>query len=233
MLKLKYLIVFLTIGTVALAQRNNQDYRFTTEFSQYIFGNIPVSIEKIVAKKVAVGIDLGVRFATKKSGTFENQNIFPFTNSGVYDYTNQNTFNRFYNAYTIGIHFKYYFNEKRIMYMEPMFYYRYWYFNEKDVRFTRDELSGGFSGYFFDGNRNENQKDFVFGMNIGSTIRLKQKRRNTYVMDFEVGLGLIDRAYTFYTASGTVKNEPVRAYTEKGFGKHPYINVGLIFGIER
>ncbi len=223
--------MFLLSATFLKAQRNSQDYRITTEFSQYIFGNIPLSIEKIVGKKITVGLDLGVRFATKQSGTFDNKDYFPFTNNGVYDYTNQNTFNRFYNAYTLGIHFKYYFKEYRTFYLEPAFYYRYWYFNEKQIRFTQSEFA--FEGYFFDGVRNENQKDYVFCLNFGRTIKLKQGRKNRYVLDFEMGIGMIDRSYTFYTASGSVKGEPVRAYTENGFGKHPYINLGLSIGLER
>ena len=233
MRKFKSAFILALISTSLLAQRNSQNYRFTTEFSQYIFGNIPVSIEKLVNKKVTVGLDLGVRIATKQSGTIDNKDYFPFTNKGVYDYTNQNTFNRFYNAYTIGLHFKYYFREQRTFYLEPAFYYRYWYFNEKNIEFGRSDINGGFQGYFFEGLRNERQEDYVFCVNLGRTIKLKQTRKNRYVLDFEMGIGIIDRSYKFFTERGSVKDAPVRAYTESGFGKHPYVNLGLSIGLER
>ncbi len=233
MQKFKYVFILALSSSVLIAQRNSQNYRFTTEFTQYIFGNIPISIEKIVGKKVTVGLDLGIRFATKQSGTFDNKDYFPFTNKGVYDYTNQNTFNRFYNAYTVGFHFKYYFKEQRTFYLEPAFYYRYWFFNEKQIEFTRGDISGGFEGYFFNGFRNENQEDYVFGLNFGRTIKLKQGRKNRYVLDFEMGIGIIDRSYKFFTERGSVEDVPVRAFTERGYGKHPYINLGLSIGLER
>lgn len=233
MFKIRTVLTLILFGTFASAQRNSQDYRFTTEFSQYIFGNIPFSIEKIAGKKVTVGLDLGVRFATRQSGTFENKDYFPFTNKGVYDYTNQNTFNRFYNSYTLGFHFKYYFKEQRTFYLEPAFYYRYWFFNEKDIEFTRGPNDGSFQGYFFNGIRNENQEDYVFSLNLGRTIKLKQTRKNRYVLDFEMGIGIIDRSYKFFTASGSIEDVPVKAFTESGFGKHPYVNLGLSIGLER
>ncbi len=233
MLKIKIVFALVIFAVSASAQRNSQDYRFTTEFTQYIFGNIPLSVEKIVGKKVTVGLDLGVRFATKQSGTIDNKDYFPFTNKGVYDYTNQNTFNRFYNAYTLGFHFKYYFKEQRTFYLEPAFYYRYWFFNEKEIEFTRGDISGGFEGYFFEGIRNERQEDYVFCVNFGRTIKLKQTRKNKYVVDFEMGIGMIDRSYKFFTDRGSVEDVPVRSYTESGFGKHPYVNLGLSIGLER
>lgn len=233
MRKFRSALILVFISSALFAQRNSQDYRFTTEFSQYVFGNIPVSIEKLINKKVTIGLDLGVRFATKQSGTIENKDYFPFTNKGVYDYTNQNTFNRFYNAYTVGLHFKYYFKENRTFYLEPAFYYRYWFFNEKQIEFERGDINGGFEGYFFEGIRNEKQEDYVFCVNLGRTIKLKQTRKNRYVLDFEMGIGIIDRSYKFFTERGSVEDVPVRSYTESGFGKHPYVNLGLSIGLER
>lgn len=226
------LLTFLLLSVTVSAQRANQKYRFTTEVSQYIFGNIPVSVEKIFGKRGTIGLTAAVRFATNNSGEYDYQGPFSTGNGNIYDYTGHTTFNRFYNAYTLGIHFKYYFRDHRTFYLEPNIYYRYWYFNEKEVAFR--SMPGFEGGYRFDGIRSENQRDFVFGINFGRSIKLKQTRKNKYLLDFEVGVGLIDRSYEFTTITGTVRGEEVEPnYREKGFGKYPMINLGLSFGFER
>lgn len=234
-MNLRIIFFICIISTLGLrGQRASQNYRFTTEITQYAFGNIPISLEKFFGKRATIGIDLGIRIATKQSGVFQNKEMFPFTGSSAYDYTIQNTFNRFYNAYTLGIHFKYYLSDSRRFYLEPAFYYRYWWFNEKEVEFTR-ESNGDFRGFgfFFNGIRTENQKDYVFSLNLGRTIKFKQNRKRNYVLDFEMGIGMIDRSYEFFTLRGTVQEDPVRNFNERGFGKHPYLNLGLSIGFEQ
>ncbi len=214
-------------------QRANQEYRFTTEFSQYIFGNFPISVEKIYNKRAALGLDAAVRFATKKSGTFKNGEFLSMGNQTVFDYTAQNTFNRFYNAYTLGFHFKWYFRDYRTFYFEPYFQYRYWWFNEKDVRFLPEtQFDGQTWGYNYDGIRSEVQRDYVLGVNFGRSIKIKQTRTRKYVIDFKIGVGIVDRSYEFTTHAGRVNGDPVTDYKERGIGKHPVVNLGLSFGFE-
>lgn len=233
-MRTKLIAIFtLALCGVGFSQDPMTDYRLTLEVSRLIWGDIPISFEKVLGKRATIGLNAAYRFSTKESGTMENNDIGPFRSDDVYDYLRQNYSNRFYNAFTGGIHFKYYFRDKRTFFIEPNFYYRYWYFNDKDVEFTEQtNWDNQPIGYSYDGIRTEEQRDMAFHLNFGRTIHFDNPIKHHYVMDVEIGIGMVDRSYEFYTLQGMVEGVPVRDYREKGYGKYPILKFGLTFGME-
>lgn len=194
--------------------------RVSSKVSQYLFGNFPISIEKSINDCLTFGFDLAYKPGYKQSG--EIKPLYATSDN----YFLQNFWNTHYNSYTLGLHSKCFLTKKNTLYMEPNFYYRHWWFNEKQVFF------GDVEGYNFNATRSERQNVFGTNLLIGRAFNLFKRGGVNYVVDLDMGPGFVYRTYDFVTEDGILNGQYVDHHHERGENWHVTINFGLSFGLE-
>ena len=194
-------------------------FRVSSKISQYLFGNLPLSLDMYVSEKVTLGADIAFKPALKEGGE-----ILPYTIGD--EYLMQNFWNGHYNSVTVGLHSKIFLIEKAGIYSEPNIYYRYWWFKAQDSYFKGEE------GYSFHGTRSERQN--VSGANIlvGKTFEIFSLDGVTYFVDLDFGPGFLYKQYSFTTEDGTVNGEYHDHYLESGSEWQATLNFGISLGVQ-
>lgn len=185
----RLLFALIIVFSVKLSAQDStkKSIRISVLPSQFFFNDFPIIFEYAVGK-FTFGVSPSLKFSTQNGGKA------PEVVHGQFgDYTFQNIFNKFYNAFTISLNSKYYFNEKDKVYFESILFYRHWWFDRKKVSFDNVE------GYSFNELRTEHQNVFGIKLVIGKTIMLWKNAKTYPIIDCYAGLGYRVRFFEFET----------------------------------
>lgn len=220
-MKRSFIFLFLILvatGSIVAEEKANEVIRVTSVPTQYLFYDFPLVIEKRF-DRYALGITLAYRVSTENSGEVDGL-------SGLMgDYWYQNFWNPMYNAFTVGVHSKYFLSSEGRWFIEPGLFYRYWWFDNKEVIYNNVE------GYSFDGKRSETQQVYAFKILIGSDISIKSSTKIKPVLEWYCGLGFRYKSYLFKTYEGTVNDQFYIYKEDMGNLWNPSIHLGIRLGI--
>lgn len=168
-----------------------RNYQITITPGQFIFNDYSITAEKFFGRHT-LGLTLGYRPSTKSGGEITG-------GTGMFgDYENQNMWNGLYDAVTIGLNSKYYFNKKNRFFGDVGLFYRNWWFENKYAKYDNIE------GYRFDGLRTEQQHVYGLKLLIGYSTYLLKGNSNSIILDFYGGIGLRNKELWFKTYDGLV-----------------------------
>ena len=204
---------------------NSVNYSISTNISQYLFLDFPVTFEKYYNRHT-IGLTLSYRPSTINSAVI----------SGGYGavlgtgYTNQNYHNYLYNAMTIGLNSKYYLTtHTNKFYIDVNVFYRYWWFDNKHATYEKNVEN--FSEYHFDGIRSEKQNILGLKLLMGQTRVFREGHKIRPIINLYAGLGLRYKMYSFETFNGYV-NDDYYAYKKDAWSEWtPTIEFGLNVGL--
>ncbi len=214
------LLCFMLYSFSALAAEEDQKevLRLTTLPTQYLFYDFPFIVEKRF-HAMALGATFAYRFSTEDGGQVNGI-------SGLLgDYINQNFWNPMYSAVTLGMHAKYFLGQQKTWFLEPGVFYRYWWFDNKEVQYDNVE------GYRFDGTRSETQQVYAFRLLVGSDIAIRSSSKVKAVMEWYCGLGFRYKTYLFKTYDGTVNDQYYTYKEDVGSVWKPSIHLGIRLGV--
>lgn len=188
------LIFIILIQNFSLGQDTARvTFKIMTIPTQYIFHDFPLYFEKAIKRK-AFGLTVSYRPSLKNSGEIHG-------GAGLAGYyIDQNFLNAMYNAITVGLNAKYFLHKRKNMFLEADFFYRYWWFNNKNCHYDNVE------GYRFNATRTEKQDVYGLKFLFGNSFQSKAKSRNKLVLDLYCGVGLRFKTYVFETRNGTVND---------------------------
>ncbi len=202
---------FLTAGIISglLSPAHAQDsvklrYIITTQPTQYLFRDFGITIEKVLRRRT-VGLLLSYRPATQNGGGTTGGH------GGAGYYIDNNMFNRNYNAFTVGYTGKYFPKAGRNFFMEAAFFYRHWWFFNKQCNYDQGE-----GGYGFDALRTKWQNVYGLKLSLGETIYLRTKGRLKPIIEVFMGVGLRYKTYVFESWQGTVDGQYYDYLKERG-----------------
>lgn len=155
--------------------------------TQFIFTDFPVIFEYATGK-FTFGISPSVKFSTQNSGE-----IIGGGSGAAGYYTDQNMYNKLYDALTISLNSKYYFREKDRVYFETILFYRHWWFDKKFAKYDNVE------GYSFNELRTEHQNIFGIKLLMGKTFVLWENSKLHPIIDCYFGVGCRYKMYDFET----------------------------------
>ncbi|MFN4234370.1 MAG: hypothetical protein ACK4IK_06135 [Bacteroidia bacterium] len=225
----KYINIFSTIlffaanikFIAANDSTNYQSLRVTTNPGYYIFNTYPITIEKIYKNK-SIGLHFSFKPSTKKSGTIPSMGV-GLTSSYLYT----NFINDLNNAFTIGLNSKIYLIKNyNILFIEPVIFYRYWWFKNKYASFDN------YMNYSFEGIRTEKQHVFGTKFLIGCSFNINRKHKYQPYLDIYWGLGARLKYIQFYTYEGFIDYEFHSYHKDQGFVLLPSLHFGLNLGLE-
>jgi hypothetical protein len=192
-------------------------YRITVTPTQFVLLDFPLTIERVF-KRHTIGLTIAYRPSIKNSGKIGGGN----GNGGVYK--DRNFLNPFYNAITIGFNSKYYFNTKKNLFLDANVFYRYWWFDKKDIEYDGEKDD-------FKGIRSERQQVVGFKLLFGRSFQLKTKSKVKPIVDLYCGAGMRYKTYVFETFDGTINDTYYTYYKEEMRGWLPSIQAGVKLGV--
>ncbi|MES2734616.1 MAG: hypothetical protein V4714_22905 [Bacteroidota bacterium] len=213
------LIIWALVQKISFGQDSTRTkYRITVTPTQFVLLDFPLSIERVF-KRHTLGLTIAYRPSTKNSGEVHG-------GAGLAGgYKDQNFRNPMYDATTVGLNSKYYFNKKKHLFLDATVFYRYWWFDKKDCEYKNIE------GYRFKGTRTERQQVVGFKLLFGRSFQPKTKSKIKPIIDLYCGMGMRYKTYVFETFDGTVSDAYYTYYKETGGGWLPSIQAGVKLGI--
>lgn len=192
---------------------------------QAMFVEFPVSAEYTVNKH-GFGIEAAYRPAWKK----ELEKIdYEYVERLWENYRALNYFNPLQNAITIGTFYKLYFDSYRCTHIKAHFYYRHWWFNEKQTEYD-DKVRFGAQGYQFSGTRTENQDIYGAKITFGGTFSINVDKKLEVVLEPYAGFGYRYRSFHYQTWDGEFWGEPINYVEEHGYDHIFSFQFGLSLG---
>lgn len=201
--------------------------RWVVQFKplQSMFVEFPVSAE-YAFNKHGFGIEAAYRPAWKKE---LNKIDYEYVERLWENYRALNYFNPLQNAVTVGTYYKFYFDRWRCMHLKAHFYYRHWWFNEKETSY-QDKVRSWEKGYQFSGTRTENQDIYGVKTTFGATFSVDVKQVLNLIIEPYVGFGYRYRTYHYQTWNGEFWNEPIDYVEEEGHDHIFTYQLGLSLG---
>lgn len=206
---------------VAFADSGQVGIRVTTKPLQYIFLDFPIVIEKRFNRH-SVTLELAYRAATSDSAEVKSQFI------GLWDaYTFNNYTNPLYQAFTVGVGYRYYFTKRmrHKTFVGPEFYYRLWWINDKWAKFD-----SYFDGGDFEGWRRDRKHVYGIKMLIGKAFVFNVRTKVKPVIEVYGGIGFRGFSFRFETRNGSVAGDEVELDVRKGWSIVPSIQGGFRIG---
>lgn len=192
---------------------------------QAIFVEFPVSVE-YGFNKHGFGLEVAYRPSWKRNLAVID---YEYIERLWENYRALNYFNPLQNAITVGTFHKIYFDRWRCMHLKTHFYYRHWWFNEKETSY-RDKVRPWEQGYQFSGIRTERQNIYGVKATFGATFSIDVNKKLEVILEPYVGFGYRYRTFYYQTRDGKFWDEPVDYVEERG-GDHIFTyQIGLSLG---
>lgn len=177
--------------------------------SQFIFKEFPLSIEKYIGHRNTIGLHYARKFGKDISGDSLGLRSI-----------NHFYFKGYFNAETIAINSKWYFDKARTSYIDLVLFKRYWWY---------DKVT-----YFFDGiPRTTQDKMDVYGIKllVGYTIVQPDKWRFKPYMSAFAGIGIRFKQFQSEIFNSEVGGVLINYGLEENHGYLPSIQAGINVGV--
>ena len=193
-------------------------WRFSTNPTQYFFSGFNVSVERVQGRSLW-GLDLSYRPAYCSGCEVKGA-------SGLWgSYLLQNFWNHNYQAFTLSLYPKFYFqNLSGYFSLQP--YWRHWWFNRKPTDWDNIE------GHSFSGVRSERQDVMGIRILFGSTSLKRKLGNSTFFIDASAGPGIFISQGRFRTYQGFVDGNSYPYHEEKRYSGMLSIHFRLQLGLQ-
>ncbi len=195
---------------------------------QTIFVEFPVFVEYNYGR-YGFGIELAYRPAYKSELPLIQ---YEYIERLWENYRALNYFNPLQNAVTVGTFHKTYFDSWNATHIKLHFFYRHWWFNEKETEYNDHVRENGrnVQGYQFKGVRTENQDIYGLKSTFGGTFSIRTKLKHEVVLEPYVGLGYRYKTYHYQTWDGEFWGEPIDYVVERGHEHIFTLQIGIAIG---
>ena len=193
------LLTIILLSVKGISQSDIIKYQAFIRPLHLYYNEIYMGYEKVFNEHISSSVLVSYKFATRN----DDQLIRGWCIGACGDYPLQNIANHHYNAVGIGIAPSFYYLIPNV-YISPEFGYKYWWFDEKQVKFESSPYTR------FNALRTERSQDYCAKLSLGVTFEPRKwhfKNKSVIINVF----GTLDykyRKYSYESVGGTINQLP-------------------------